>query len=1159
MSGANFDLSNPTNILDRLAGCEAPVLVGVRHHSPACAAAMPAILDRAKPERLFVELPTEFQSWIPWLADPKLEAPVALAGVRRGGQGLAFYPFADFSPELAAVRWAVARSVPVVAFDLPAGARGAESGEPLRVEGEEPLMAALLKGAGADDTEELWDRLVEARAPGANPEAVRRAGLLSGWAMRLDSARGRGVDAFDLRRETHMRRLMAGAQRSAAVVGAFHAAALMPEPFLWEERDTGEAASGDEVVTSLIAYSHELLDSRSGYPAGIRDPLWQQRAWEAMASGASVDDLLAEFVARVCSEVRAASHVAGVPDAKEAVRVATDLARLRGLPAAGRRELLEAIETALGQGELFGRGRVLARALERVLVGAKRGRLAPGTPRSGLAPHVEALVADLGLPGPSSRSEKPKRMRLDPLRSDLDCRRRVALARLGACGVPYGEAKHGDAIGATETLTEVWDVQWTPATEAIVELAGVLGVTLEQAATGALRAAEARERAADRWTARAQIEALGAAADCALPDLARERLDALGGRFLDEAGLAEIVDAIETVERIERGHVPGLTLAAPFDDLRAELLGVAMRAIEGLSGSERIEDARALVEVVRLFERASDGPHAKGDGRLGWALDTLARDGSPLIQGASGAVRVLVGRETGAEFGERAGSWVDAATDANGARTLAVRLRGALVVAAPLFEADPGWAAGLIARIEAQSDPDFLRKLPALREGFDTLSPAARTRLLDSISDRIEDTRDLSLDDHATDLALWADADRIASALVPDLPTQHSALSTQHFESIQHSESTQHTLSPKDRWRLILGRERDRMSAQAGRAARALDELYGSGRGEGSRGMDGGGSGGGREEPFPTARDWGEELEDLFGTQVREEVLGRATERGRPAAALALDPDAVTPSVELLQQVLSLKGGLSEAHLSRLRKLVSRVVDELVRELAIRVRPALTGLAIPRPTPRPIGPLDLRRTITANLKTARISEDGTPSIVPERLVFKSRARRAVDWHVILVVDVSGSMEASVVYSAMMAAILNALPAVSVHFVAFNTEVIDLTDRVDDPLGLLLEVSVGGGTHIARGLAYARELTKIPARTLVIAVTDFEEGWPVDGLLAEVRAIVESGAKPLGLAALDDRGAPRYNVAVAEQVVEAGMPVAALTPLELARWIGEKIR
>ena len=165
----------------------------------------------------------------------------------------------------------------------------------------------------------------------------------------------------------------------------------------------------------------------------------------------------------------------------------------------------------------------------------------------------------------------------------------------------------------------------------------------------------------------------------------------------------------------------------------------------------------------------------------------------------------------------------------------------------------------------------------------------------------------------------------------------------------------------------------------------------------------------------------------------------------------------------------------------------------------------------------------------------------------------------MDWHVVLVVDVSGSMEPSVIYSAMMAAILSGVPWIGVKFIAFSTEIVDLSEHAHDPLALLLEVSVGGGTHIAKGLRYARSLITVPQRTIVITVSDFEEGFSIDGLLGEVRALVEAGVTCLGLAALDDRGAPRYAVPIAEQVAAAGMPVAALTPMELARWIGEQIR
>ncbi|WP_344628560.1 VWA domain-containing protein, partial [Kitasatospora arboriphila] len=367
-------------------------------------------------------------------------------------------------------------------------------------------------------------------------------------------------------------------------------------------------------------------------------------------------------------------------------------------------------------------------------------------------------------------------------------------------------------------------------------------------------------------------------------------------------------------------------------------------------------------------------------------------------------------------------------------------------------------------------------------------------------------------------------------------------------------------LSAADRWRRLLGREPERLPDGARRYAQALDELYGRGGGEGDADLDGGsGNGGGQEASFPTAREWSEELEALFGADVREEVLADAGHTGRTDVLAELDPASVRPSMELLTSVLNLAGGMPEHQLNRLRPLVRRLVDELGRELATRLRPALTGLATPRPTRRPGGRIDLPRTLRANLAHTRRLDDGRTVVVPEQPVFSTRSRREADWRLILVVDVSGSMEASVIWSALTAAVLGGVPTLSTHFLAFSTQVADLTERVSDPLSLLLEVKVGGGTHIAAALAHARSLVTVPSRTLVAVVSDFEEGYPLGGLLGEVRALASSGVHLMGCAALDDTGTPRYSVPVARQLVAAGMPVAALSPLALARWVGDRLR
>ena len=1215
----------------------------MRHHSPALAAAIPRLLDEIKPKWVLIELPMDFQRWLPWLSHEELQTPVALAGVSEDSS-LAFYPFADFSPELSALRWARHNKVKMGCLDLPLQCRPERKASLPR--DQHPALTKLYQKYEVKDSEQLWERIVEARVGEASVGQLRHLALLFGALMRQTALESGGVPLEDLCREKYMGKQIASYSKKsphgAVIVGAFHAEALA------EYAAAGACAvvdveippkKGAEPVLSLIAYSSELFDSRSGYPAGIRDPLWQQRVFEALAVCQSdrtahldgdrtahldgdrtshldgdrtshldgdrtshLDGVVASCIVEVCRLMREKGHVASLPDEREALRLARDLASLRGLGAPSRQEFLEGLQSALGQGERLGRARVLARALDEVVVGRVQGALAPGTPQSGLLLHVNNLFAQLRLPGPQNQGEEPKLMRLSPRDSKLDRQRETALQRMCVCGIPYGEERAGQAAGGVERLTTVWELAWLPTTAPLVELAGLRGVTLEQAACGELLCRYRELEQKDELTAAKRLGLLEAAAQCGLCSAGRkDSVSATGnpgglvdvwlgeifGDFLRAAGLAEIVGAYRLVQRIKWGHIAALpsdvyTFPKGLDE--SELIAAAIRALDGMAGSKRAADARAALELVQLFLRQEEEKEL-GEGRLLWALTQLERHGAPFMGGVASLLLVLLGKKSANEFGEYLASKVQAAANPDAMEAMADTLRGALTVSGPLFEGTPGFSFPLLIQIETMSDEDFLQRLAALRHGFEALSPAARSRLLHILSERLEtfDPQGKGLDVKVNEspqlLALYAAADNVGAKAIkqmttelpPATTTQARELPTTTTQARELPASTTHepTLHPPlnlieqdinshDRWRLILGQQRQDMSPRAKRLAATLEELYGSGKGEGSQvGLDG--SGGGQESSFPSTRQWAEELESLFGTEVCQEVLGRAAVEGRAGAIFELDSEKVTPSVELLEQVLSLKGGLPESQLPRLRKLVAKVVSDLTKALAVRVRPALGGFITAVPTRRPGGPLDLRRTINANIKTIRRRPNGQPLIVPEKLIFKSRATRSMDWHIILVVDVSGSMEPSVIYSAMMAAILNGLPALSVDFLAFSTEVIDLSDRVDDPLSLLLEISVGGGTHIAKGLRYAREKIKVPQRSIVILVSDFEEGYGVDGLLGEVRSLAQTGATLLGLAALSDDGAPRYCQAVAELVAGCGMSVAALTPLELARWVGEKVK
>lgn len=1135
-----------------LAARTRPYLIGVRHHSPALAAAVPRLLDAADAEVVCVELPADFQPWLPYLSDPRTVAPVALSGAHENG-ALHFYPLADFSPELAAIRWARERGAEVICCDLPLADPGWPAG------------AATGPEAPGLDADGLWDRTVEALAPGSTPEAVRRAALGFGLAVRQDLRARGGITDADLAREAHMRRIVAesGKRRVAAVTGAFHAPALA-------EDGAGDiaAGSGPPVVTSLVPYAFPLLDSRSGYPAGIRDPRWQQTVLDAGGDPGRIRDAAARLVTEICREIRASGHTAGTGEAIETLRLACDLGSLRGLPAPGRSELREAVTSVLGHGD------PLDRVVEPVLVGTGRGRLAPGTPRSGLGPWAEAELASLRLPGPHRPARRE--IRLSPLRSSLDARREILLQRLHACGVGYAEPATVSAAGEGNALTTRWQAAWTPAVAARLDLVGLRGVTAAQAAEGTLREHHRRACDSDGVTPARLIALLRAAARCALPTLAGEGLTEAARVLPAAATLPELLEALDLLESIRREHLPGTTrrTRTRAAALTGTLLEAAVRALPGLAGSDETEDA---VAVVTLALRS-------GEDRLGLRLEgelyDLARTGSPLVQGAALAARVLLDLDSSALLGTRLAGWVDSANAPETRHRLERRLTGLLIAAGPLIESVPTALDPLLERVETMSDRDFLDRLTALRGGFRALTPEGRGRLLTAVTDRLGDRPDLRLAAPAELIGRWAEADSAGLALLSGVGLADLAGPAPADTSVP--EGPPRTpggpgrgtarLRPADRWRLLLGHETAQLPPELRPYAYALDELFGqdgqmeggadgeAGEAAGAPDSDADELTGGQGEPgYPSVRHWAEEVEALFGADIRDEVLGRAAANGRTDVIAHLDPASVRPSVELLSAVLTVARGMPEQRIAHLRPLVRRLVEELTRELATRLRPTLTGLSTPRPTRRPGGRLDLARTLRENLVHSRRLEDGRVEVVPERPVFKTRAARQSDWRLILVVDVSGSMEAAVIWSALTAAVLGGVPALSTHFLTFNTQVVDLTDRVDDPLSLLLEVKVGGGTHIAAGLAHARTLVKVPDRTLMVVVSDFQEGFGVEGLLAEVEALVTSGVHLLGCAALNDEGIPRYSVPVAGQLVDAGMPVAALSPLSLARWVGERVR
>ena len=344
------------------------------------------------------------------------------------------------------------------------------------------------------------------------------------------------------------------------------------------------------------------------------------------------------------------------------------------------------------------------------------------------------------------------------------------------------------------------------------------------------------------------------------------------------------------------------------------------------------------------------------------------------------------------------------------------------------------------------------------------------------------------------------------------------------------------------RWRLVLGGPANAaLGTELGgddlTRDTALSQLYDEGR----RGSGLGGS-------SPRVARWLGDIRTYFPSTVVQVMQKDAMTR-LGLHQLLLEPEtlgAVQPDLGMVTTLVGLNQVIPEASRETARSVVRAVTAELEGRLRERTVQAVTG-AVDRAnrTRRPRhADIDWRRTIAANLKHY-LPEHQT--VVPERLVGHSRRQQQASRRIILCIDQSGSMAESVVYSSVFGAVLASLRAVSTHLVAFDTNVVDLTEELEDPVDVLFGVQLGGGTDINRALAYCQGLIERPDETVLVLISDLLEGGIAEEMLRRARQVVDSGATLIALLALSDSGAPAYDHDHAAALAAMGVPAFACTP------------
>lgn len=369
------------------------------------------------------------------------------------------------------------------------------------------------------------------------------------------------------------------------------------------------------------------------------------------------------------------------------------------------------------------------------------------------------------------------------------------------------------------------------------------------------------------------------------------------------------------------------------------------------------------------------------------------------------------------------------------------------------------------------------------------------------------------------------------------------------------------------RWRLILGKDSQEsfekscpgsctLSAEQLEMDEALEAIYSGdqdqdiSREEWESSPEGRKHGAAKGRMMPRVARWLDQIRNFFPTDCVVLIQQDAIER-RGMKELLFEPEImarVEPSIDLASTVLSLKNLVPEKAKAAARDLVRRVVEDVRKRLESQFVQAIRGaLDRNRHSPIPSLPnLDWQRTIRRNLKNYNPDHR---VLIPERFFYFSRLQRQNQWNIIIAMDQSGSMHASLIYGGIMGAILASIPAVETHVVAFNHEdVVDLTEHCSDPVDLLFGVQLGGAEDYWKATCYCERFMHTPAKTLYILLADLYDTSPNESrFVKKMEFLLESGVKAIGLLAISDQGKPSYNENLAKKLAAMGMPCFGCTP------------
>jgi uncharacterized protein with von Willebrand factor type A (vWA) domain len=979
-----------------------------------------------------------------------------------------------------------------------------------------------------------------------------------------------------------------------------------PAPEAAEKRERPHVL---EFGITLTPFTYERIDRMSGYPSGLNGPAFYDYVWQTRRAGRPLDGR--PLLRAIMERLRDRGQLASTGDFIAVETTARALARLRGRDEVWRTDILDALSASIvkePQDAEFMHPVLLEARL--VFQGVKRGIVSA---QASLPPLVHNARAELEgldiLPGEPRRSVK-----LD-LESNLDLARSRALHRcrgLGLHGVRYAGGTDFIKRDDLTRLWEEWELVWLPEFEGDLIEAAVYGADLASAAAGALLEAATN-------TNGSVLEASSLVVDATLMHLhhlAAPLFDAIheivdsAPEFFDVcAGLGHLLYLAHHDDVLAGGASPELKELLRLVYTRGLWLFETLGRVKDRD-NELLRAVAVLYDTFSVSFRAEDGARDEFVGIFGRVGDDESQ--GALTRGAShGALYAQSEIDTDKVLGIL-GGFADP-------MDLGDYLVGFFSLAREAAQRDPRLIALIDELICSASEEEFLELLPGLRLAFTFFTPFEKHRLVDELfAEKQASHSNIERADRVMGAELEAKIHQIVSAYglrglhlfgseaqgesESDREPEESQESGQSDDDAEGSSPCDGNNSPggesgagekggstgspqtqpgqnqagqpsaskadkttrSTRWQLVLGAGTSgafgELPSQWQQRERLLGWLYDReyGPGRGIRGTDRRGS---LDDSQMTVPDWINGVHALFPKRTIERLEKDALDRYQ-IEDLVTRPEILRraqPNLTLLKAVLRTQHLMNAEVLQAARDIIRKVVQDLIEKLSREIHaPFLGSINRRRRSYLKVAKnFDPLTTLQKNLKHF---DPILKKLVIRDPVFYSRIRRQVDkWKIIILVDQSGSMLDSVIHAAVTASIFHRLNQVKTHLIAFDTQIVDLTDAVDDPVETLMKVQLGGGTDICNAVLFATTFVEDPRRTIVILISDFYEGGPPEHLLAACKALVDGGTHLLGLAALDRDANPNYDRAMAAHLVNLGAHVGAMTPGELAAWIAEKVR